>query len=274
MYDYDFKLCISSEEGKLIIDDIGNVENNNDPLLTLMSEQEAENMFKLVEKETEDGITYLAISSYIGTETDVKIPGAIYDENGNIVKAITEITSFSIPLQPIYSLLEMSSETYTNSNVETVWRKVTGTEYTGTNGQETDNYIKYQELLPILSSMGLTENDVVLRDNNIPYLYVENYQPLPMPETVEIETVTIPQTVENIGDKAFAYQTALTKVMYYVGNKPTISEDVFEGCTNLIEIRFPRVTWPIYRGGPIEGYETYWGAPNQNVKIYDENGEI
>ena len=30
MYDHDFKLCISSEEGNLLIDDIGNVENNND----------------------------------------------------------------------------------------------------------------------------------------------------------------------------------------------------------------------------------------------------
>ena len=282
-YDLDYNLYIASDEGDLVIDIIGNVDYSSK--ITLMSETEAEGMFTLTENDVEDGITKLTINAYIGKEKNVKIPDVIYNENGNFTKVITEISSFDSPIKPFYEIFNMNLEEYNNITVAEIWNIVTKTTYEGENGAVTDNKTKYETLLPLLFNMGLTEKDVILKDDYIPYVYVVESTPVPMPENaivVEIETITISRNVEEINAKAFLNQTSLTEIKYDIPKwKPTIASDAFEGCTNLTIIRFRGGEWPFYHKNlgtgaedPIEGYETYWGAPNENVRIYDDKGEV
>ena len=284
----DVSFCLASKEGNLLIDDKGNVYDND---IVIMSETEAEAMFALEEYDVEDGIAYLSINEYKGTEKNVKIPDVIYDENGNITKMITKINSFIPSVTPLYEAIYIDSDTYNEYNPIQIWNCVTDNKLPYPGDAEKDaiikgkenNKAKYDKMVEhgLLGIVGLTEEDIILDNDYIPYLYIGEKGPIPIPEHTKIEKITISSNIIEIGTKAFLGQTALTEIKYKTPfGRPTIAEDAFDGCTSLKSIRFVGDDkWPFYydhagEGNPlpIEGYQTYWGAPNENVKIYDVDG--
>ena len=228
----------------------------------------------------------ISITSYIGTEENVKIPNAIYNkETGEVVGIISKIddNAFAYPeLKAGPAFFGWTNEQYITDETMTVavvYNKITGETYTGTEpaGDSYDFADKNEVMLSVMGAVGIEESDLVWNkitvnneEYNMPYVYTVNgYEPVKKPTS--IKSVAITSYVDKVGEKAFANQTAMTKMTYYGNQIPTISTNAFEGCTNLIEIRFP--IWD-YTQNQIDGQDTFWGAPNLDIKLYDKNGEV
>ena len=270
-YINNVNLYVSLNENNLIIDAKGNV-NNNDLGLILMSEEEANALFTFEEHSETNGIAKVALTNYIGNESEVKIPDFVYDSNGDVIKWVDEIkrNSFDLPtLISLPSVWEISNEEYSQMTVSELYDYLVGETYTGENGDSTDNNIKKALLIEILQDEGMAEEDLVIDDQGIPYIYTTIEEgAVPKPEQ-ELKKITIGNAMRTVEESAFN-GSSITEIICLIGSIGEINTNAFSGCTNLSIIRLPRQN--LDEEQP-EGFDTYWGAPNENIKIYDAIGE-
>ena len=268
-----YNMILHYGDDLLVLDIKGNLEEYNGSAIP-MKEQEAQELFVYraptsneIKNSTEKDIV---ITGYLGTDTTVKIPAVLYDENGNITKKVVGIgdSAFlkSNGVKTLFiSLFGMSESDYKTKTINEIWNILFDETYTGTSvsGDSKDLADKKTAIIEFFEMIGVGKNIYEFDENLMLYVWIGSDEKNTMPKPIiDIETVYIPIYVKYIGEKAFADQTKLTRVYAGLSDIPTMSNNVFSGCTSLAN-NYMRLDKEDFKA--TIGYN--WGAP-ESTKIY------
>lgn len=276
-------LLISDGNENLEIDINGNVRTYNGSII-LMSDIEAMNTFGL--KKIGEG--QLEVITYKGSNPNVVVPTALYNDEGDITYGITAIgeeafdrnqpqsDAEDVPVDPF-----LGGDSYEALTVQGVLNKFPGAptcpssiESTSTEARDKLRAI-YECCLNgnLLGTSVNTTASISYGSDLVPTLYMDGMEFGIKSSDIDLVSIRISYSAQKIGKKAFYEQSKLTKVIMPYSAYNSMGRDVFYGCSELVgEGKGVYVEWKdsSIDIGNLIGFP--WGAP-AGTKFYLNGNE-
>ena len=276
--DENTTILLKNGDEEIEVSSTGNITDYNGNVV-LMYDLDVMNEFGL--KRISEG--ELEVVSYKGSNPNIVVPTAIFDDNGIITASIQDISSSAFvkntsqPSPIPVSTLGMPNEFFKNQPLSTVFSGLgIPVVPSGFDGTETSVEDKLRALYETFLSGVLGANttaSLIFDEEGIPSMFATidgaEISFVKRTTNIDITTVTLPVCINEIGSEAFKDQTTLTSVTLPVGARPKIGTSAFSGCTNLARIDFNVANSSVSSSEitAISGFSTRWGAPT-DTKIY------